>query len=416
MDLRAEAMEIIENSIKEVLPDFAVKKALENKEFIGKIVVVAIGKAAYNMAKASKEILGDKIYKGIIITKYDHAKGNIDGFEIIEAAHPVPDKNAIVGSQKAIKMVESLTENDTVVFLVSGGGSSLFELPLNDISLEEIMQLTNDLLACGADIVEINTIRKHLSAVKGGRFAKFCAPAKVFSIVLSDVIGDRLDSIASGPCHPDGSTSLEALAILQKYNIKVSKKILDTLEIETPKELLGVETKITGSVTKLCEAVARVSESIGYNPYILSSTLECEAKEAGKFIASLVKEVRQNNGKYFNLPCAIIIGGETTVRLQGNGVGGRNQEIALASAVSLKNEKDFILFSLGSDGTDGPTDAAGGIIDGKTYERIFEETGVLAEVFLDNNDSYNALKASKDLIITGSTGTNVNDVIVALIK
>ena len=414
-NMREDALKIINDSIESVLPEASVMKALENKKFDGNIVVVAIGKAAWNMADATKKAIGDSITKGIIVTKYDHSKGPIDGFEIIEAGHPVPDENSVIGATKVLELVNNLTENDNVIFLISGGGSAIFEKPMEGVSLENIMDITNQLLGCGADIVEINTIRKHLSAVKGGKFAYQCGKAQIYAIVLSDVLGDRLDSIASGPAYPDSSTSQEAFNIIERYKLEVCEDIRKVLSIETPKVVKNCETVITGSVTALCEAAAKSAEELGYKPVILTSTLDCEAKDAGKFIASLAREIKTGKHPFITPPCAVIAGGETVVKLRGKGKGGRNQELALSAALGIKGLEDVVIFSIGSDGTDGPTDAAGGMVDGFSVDRI-KQSMVEPEVYLDNNDSYNALKFSGDLIITGSTGTNVNDVVVLLCK
>jgi len=415
--IREDAFKIIDNSIKAVLPEASVIKALENKQFNGDIVVIAIGKAAWNMANATNEALGDSITKGIVVTKYDHAKGPIEGFEIVEAGHPVPDENSVIGATKALDLVKDLTENDNVILLISGGGSAIFEKPMDGVTLEDIMDITNQLLSSGADIIEINTIRKHLSAVKGGKFAYQCGKAQIYSIVLSDVLGDRLDSIASGPAYPDSSTSQEAISIVERYKIRISDSVREVLNIETPKKVENCETVVTGSVSALCEATARSAEELGYNPFILTSTLDCEAKDAGRYMAAIAREIKdkRRQGAFMKPPCAIIAGGETVVRVSGKGKGGRNQELALAAAMGIKGIEDVVIFSIGSDGTDGPTDAAGGIVDGDTINRI-KSNKIEPEVYLDNNDSYNALKASGDLIITGSTGTNVNDVVVILCK
>lgn len=415
--LKEDAIVIIEESIKAVLPEASVIKALDKKNFTGKVVVIAVGKAAWNMANATKNTLGNRISKGVVVTKYGHSKGEIEGFEIIEAGHPIPDENSIKGAEKALDLVKNLTANDNIIFLISGGGSALFEKPMNGVTLEDIMDITNQLLCCGADIVEINTIRKHLSEVKGGRFAHKCGQANIYAIVLSDVIGDRLDSIASGPAYPDYSTSKEALSIIDYYELNVCDHIIQTLNIETPKKVDNCETVIMGSVSELCKAAAMNAKKLGYKPLIISTTLDCEAKEAGKFIGAIAREIKQNNNNKDspNPPCAIIAGGETIVRIVGNGKGGRNQELALSAAIAIEGLEDVTVFSIGSDGTDGPTDAAGGIVDGETSARI-RDSKIPPEVYLDNNDSYNALKTSGDLIILGSTGTNVNDLIVLLCK
>lgn len=414
LTLREDASIIIKESINAVLPEAAVIKALEKKEFSGNVVVIAIGKAAWNMANATKSALGDRISRGLVLTKYEHSRGAIEGFEIIEAGHPIPDENSVKGASRALELVSNLTEADHVIFLISGGGSALFEKPMHGVTLEGLMDITDQLLSCGAGIVEINTIRKHLSAVKGGRFALECGKANIYSIVLSDVIGDRLDSIASGPAYPDSSTSQEALKFADKYKLQISDDLREALSIETPKIVNNCETVITGSVSALCKAAAETAEKLGYTPMLISTTLDCEAKEAGRFISAMAREIIQGKS-CFKPPCAIILGGETVVRIVGGGKGGRNQELALSAAMGIEDLEDIIVFSIGSDGTDGPTDAAGGIVDGTTVHRM-RACNILPEVYLDNNDSYTALMASGDLVITGSTGTNVNDLIVLLCK
>ena len=409
MGLRQDADLIIKSAIKAVLPDEAVKMAFTDKEFgTGRVYLVAAGKAAWQMAKAASDTMGDKIEAGVVVTKYDHVKGDIPKVTCYEAGHPVPDENSFIGTQAAIELVSDLSEEDTVLFLLSGGGSALFEKPL--IPGEELADITKQLLACGADIVEINTIRKRLSAVKGGRFAKICEPARVYSIVLSDIIGDPLDMIASGPAYPDSSTSKQAISIAKKYDLKLTDMQWDLLAQETPKTLQNVTTNITGSVRNLCNAAADSCRELGYKPVILTDMLTCEAREAGSFLASIAKS-NQNVSE----SVAYIAGGETVVHLTGTGKGGRNQELALAAADGLADCVDTAIFSVGSDGTDGPTDAAGGYADTKTKERLSKECINIFEV-LQNNDAYNALKITDGLIITGATGTNVNDVAVLLIK
>ena len=415
--LRDDAMSIIHESIKAVLPDAAVARALNNKEITTDVVLVAIGKASWNMAKAAKETLGSKVKRGIVITKYHHSGGPIESCDIIEAGHPLPDKNSVLGATKVLEMVSRLTPDDHVVFLISGGGSSLFEKPLDGVSLEDITDLTNQLLGCGADIVEMNTIRKHLSAVKGGRFAQQCNGAKIYTVVLSDVVGDKLDAIASGPASPDGTTSADALQILKKYNIPVGNHLVEALGKETPKTIENCETVVTGNVAALCQAAAKSAEKFGYSSIMLSTSVDCEAKEMGRILASKVKELKTGVNSEFSPkpPCAIIYGGETVVRLTGNGKGGRNQEVALAAALGIEGIEDVVVFSFGSDGTDGPTDAAGGMVDGLTSARI-RAGSIVPQESLANNDSYHALKVSGDLIVTGPTGTNVNDLMVVLCK
>ncbi|MDO5100941.1 MAG: glycerate kinase [Eubacteriales bacterium] len=405
--LREIADHIIDEAIRAVLPDAAVKRALAGKSYPGKVILVAVGKAAWQMAKAAEECLGDRIDKGVVVTKYDHVKEEIPHCTCIEAGHPVPDENSFLGTQAAIDAVTGLSAEDTVLFLVSGGGSALFEKPL--ISGEELSDITNRLLACGADIVEMNTVRKRLSAVKGGKFAKLCEPAKVHAIVLSDILGDPLDMIASGPACPDTSTGEEAKKIIEKYNIKLSDQAMALMELETPKELSNVTTEINGSVKELCLAAARACEGYGYEPVILTDQLCCQAKEAGSFLASIARTHIGDGRKL-----AFIAGGETVVYLTGRGKGGRNQEIALAASAGIADIGPVAVFSVGSDGTDGPTDAAGGYVDAKTHA-AFQALGIDEYEILKENDAYNALEKVGGLIKTGPTGTNVNDVAVVLI-
>lgn len=414
MPMKTDAERIIKTALAAVLPDAAVKRALNRHEIVGDCYVIAIGKAAYRMAAAANEVLADKVKAGIIITKYGHGGEPLSGFEQVEAGHPVPDENALIGAGKALALVKGLTARDTVVFLVSGGGSALFEEPLPGIKLVDIADVTEQLLSCGADIVEMNTIRKHLSGVKGGRFAGACAPARVLNIVLSDVLGDSLDSIASGPTYPDSSTSVQALAIVGKYGLKISDEVRTALQLETPKALDNVTTEITGNVRILCQAAARAAKDLGYQPLLLTTTLCCEARDAGCMVGSMVAEVRES-GNPLKAPCALILGGETLVRIRGAGKGGRNQELALAAAIRIDGMEDAVIFSVGSDGTDGPTDAAGGIVDGDFVRRC-KAAGHDPGRYLDNNDSYTLLQAMDALVMTGPTGTNVNDLVVALVR
>ncbi len=406
--LRAHADEIIKASIHAVQPDEAVSRALADNQFSGRVLLVSAGKAAWQMAKAAYDCLGNRIDSGVVVTKYDHVMGPISNFECYEAGHPVPDENSFKGTQAAIDLVSDLTAEDTVLFLLSGGGSALFEVPL--IPGEELQDITGQLLACGADIMEMNTIRKRLSKVKGGRFAQICAPAQVFSIVLSDILGDPLDMIASGPAYPDSSTCEQAQQIAEKYKLNLSDRVRELLKQETPKTLNNVTTQITGSVRELCAAAASTAVSLGYEPVLLTDCLCCEAREAGSFLASVLK-THSGSGK----DIAFIAGGETVVHLTGTGMGGRNQELALSAAMGLDGADNMAVFSVGSDGTDGPTDAAGGYADGDTAKEL-RAKGLDIYAVLQNNDAYNALKAVDCLIFTGPTGTNVNDVAVALLR
>lgn len=408
MTLREDAEAILRASIHAVLPDAAVRTALQGKKFAGgRVRMVAAGKAAWQMADTAAEILGDTLDGGIVITKYHHVKGEIPGVTCFEAGHPVPDENSFRATRAALALVKDLTEADTVVFLLSGGGSALFEEPL--ITGEELADITGQLLESGADIVEMNTIRKRLSAVKGGRFAKICAPARIYSIILSDVLGDPLDMIASGPAYPDFSTSAQAQALAHKYRLRLSEKAWTLLAEETPKELSNVETHVTGSVKNLCAAAVESCRRLGYQPFLLTDALSCEAREAGAFLAAIAKTHRASGKRL-----AFIAGGETVVHLTGAGKGGRNQELALAAAEGIAGLSGVAVFSVGSDGTDGPTDAAGGYVDGNT-KAILQKKGISIYDILQEHNAYYALQESGGLVITGATGTNVNDVAVVLL-
>lgn len=409
MSVRSDAHTIIRAALEACRPDTAVRRALEEYDIpCSGVYLVAIGKAAWQMASCAAEVLGPKLNSGVVITKYGHSMGPIPRCTIWEGGHPVPDENSFQGTQAAMELVKGLGQEDVVIFLVSGGGSSLFEKPL--VSGEEIADITKVMLACGANIVEINTIRKRLSAVKGGRFAQLCAPAKVFAIVLSDILGDPLDMIASGPAYPDRSTCSQAKEIAAKYQLPLSFQARQLLEQETPKDLPNVETVITGSVRELCAAAAASCQSLGYKPFILTDCLCCEAREAGSFLASIVKS-HQNTKESL----AFLAGGETVVHLTGNGLGGRNQELALAAAPGIAGMKHTVIFSISSDGTDGPTDAGGGLVDGETLEKL-HDAGLSVHDVLTRNDAYHALEVVNGLLHTGPTGTNVNDVAVALIQ
>ena len=271
--LREDCDRIVRESIRQVQPDAAVRRALEGKTFGGgRLLVVSVGKAAWSMAKAAAEILGGRMDGGIVITKYGHSRGAIPPLSIREAGHPVPDENSFSATREALRITEDLRPEDTVVFLLSGGGSALFESPL--IEAEELRNITGQLLASGADIVEINTVRKRLSAVKGGRFAGHCAPARVYGIVLSDIIGDPLDMIASGPAYPDGSTCADALAVAEKYRLRLSERAKECLRTETPKTLSNADLNVTGSVRELCAAAAAFCRELGYEPLVLTDCLK----------------------------------------------------------------------------------------------------------------------------------------------
>lgn len=409
MKLRNDCDQIVRQAIAAVQPDAAVRRALKEMTLSqGRLVLVSVGKAAWSMARAAYDCVGQRLSGGIVITKHGHAQGPIGSLLIREAGHPVPDQDTFSATEEALALTQDLTAEDTVLFLLSGGGSALFEAPL--VQQDELQKITQSLLACGADIVEMNTIRKRLSAVKGGRFAQHCAPARVCSIVLSDIIGDPLDMIASGPAYPDSSTCADARSIADKYALPLSAEAARCLEVETPKSLDNVHTVITGSVRELCSAAAAACRELGYEPVVLTDSLTCEAREAGSFLAAIARS-HQNTDRSL----AFLAGGETVVHLTGSGKGGRNQELALSAAEGIAGLAGTAVFSVGSDGTDGPTDAAGGYVDGGTRDMLAGQ-GVRIYDVLKENDAYHALSACDGLILTGATGTNVNDVAVLLIR
>lgn len=334
-----------DNAVKEVLEQISLGKNLQN------IILISIGKVAYKMAKVAKNNLKNRIKSGIVITKYDHSEGPIEGIEIYEAAHPISDENTIKASKKVLELTNNLTKNDIVLFLLSGGGSALFEIPANGLLLKLIQDINLKLLKSSASIVEINTVRKHLSKVKGGRFAQYVSPAKIISLVLSDVIGDNLKIIASATAYPDSTTSEDAIMILKKYGIKINEKILSILRNETPKNLDNVENYIIGNLTRVCDSAKRFFKDAGYNTMILTTSICCEAKEAGRFFSSIAKEIILNN-RPLSKPAAIISGGETVVNVKGKGKSGRNQELALSFAIEIEGLEKITLLSFGTDGTD----------------------------------------------------------------
>lgn len=408
MSMREDASGIIQSSISSVLPGQNVKKILTETDFgSSRIIVLSIGKAAYTMAKAAEDVLGNRIGAGLVVTKYGHAKDLLPHFEIMEAGHPLPDENSFRAADRAIKLVRDLRSEDRVLFLLSGGASSLFEKPV--IPKDDYVKVMDGLLKSGADIAELNTVRKHLSFVKGGRLAALAFPAHVDTVILSDVIGNDLSNVGSGPTYPDASTGEQAFAILEKYRIGTNGDILEMLMNDTPKNLNNTSYYRIGDVGMLLGAAKAKAEELGYQTVLLTDCLTCEAREAGSFLASIARTFAGTASKI-----AFIAGGETVVHVKGKGKGGRNQEMALAAAEGIAGLDNVCFFSVGSDGTDGPTDAAGGIVDGKTKQAL-EKAGFDIFRTLENNDAYRALHAAGALVMTGPTGTNVNDLSVLLI-
>lgn len=406
-ELRRHAEQIYTAAIRRALPDVAVKETLKGfRPGPGRTVLISVGKAAWRMASAALEAVA--VDGGLVVTKYGHSQGTLPGLEILEAGHPVADAASFAAAERALALVRDLGKEDAVLFLLSGGGSALFES--SELSLGEFQDVNRQLLACGADIRAVNLVRKRLSNVKGGRFGAACAPARVFAVVLSDVLGDRLDTIASGPAAVDGSTLEETLAAVEKYDLKLSPKARLLLERPLPAALPHVESHICGSVSQLCRTAAEICRSLGYEARVLTDRAEGEARGTGEALArALLRERAEGR------PVALILGGETVVRLTGKGKGGRNQELALAAAPILAGTEGTALFSVGSDGTDGPTDAAGGYVDGGTRDRL-RRLGIEIPAVLAENDSYHALEKAGGLIVTGPTGTNVNDLSVGLYR
>ena len=405
--LKSHAVQIYEHAIAENMPNSAVEKALQGAKLSGKVVLVSIGKAGWEMAKTAYEILGNKIDSGIVITKYDHSKGSIGKLEICEAGHPVVDFNGICATKRAIEITSGLTKEDTVLFLVSGGGSALFESVY--CSLEKMQELTKALLHSGATINEMNAVRKHVSNVKGGKFARLVYPASIYAIVLSDVVGDDLSTIASGPATADTTTVEDCLGILKKYGISLDEEMLEIIKNETPKNVENATHLISGSVSQLVKSGVAKAKELGYDTIVVDDGVVCDASKIAEQIGKIAYENRDTR-----TPLAIFFGGEVTIKVKGNGKGGRNQELALMCAEKIKEYDNMAVFCVGSDGTDGPTDAAGGYVDGNTYEKI-AKSGKSTEEYLKNNDSYNALSLSNGLIFTGATGTNVNDLYALII-
>ena len=405
MNLYADAQTILREAIAAVQPEAAVTRALAQlPPCHGRRILVAVGKAACPMASAALQALDWHVHAGIVITKHGHGVPLPAPLQVLEAGHPVPDAATYAATAQALALTANLTPADQVLFLLSGGGSALFEQPL--LPPQELTDVTQQLLACGAAIAQVNTIRKRLSAVKGGRFALHCAPAQVWSVVLSDVLGDRLDMIASGPACPDRSTAEEALEIVNRYALRLSPQALACLRRPTPSALPNAQSIVTGSVRQLVDAAARTCRRLGYDVEILTDCLQSEARDAGRWLA---REALVRSG-----PRALLAGGETVVHVMGPGLGGRNQELALSAAAQIAGQRALAIFSFGSDGTDGPTDAAGGYVDGQTQAALARQ-GISIPDVLARNDAYHALEACGGLIKTGPTGTNVNDLSVALL-
>jgi hydroxypyruvate reductase len=390
-----------------------------------KIVLVGTGKASSSMALAIEELFGDRMTKGVITTKYGHLLP-LKQTQIIEAGHPIPDRKGYEGARKIQRLLKESGPNDLVIFLLSGGGSALLPFPADGIELKEKQEVTQLLLDSGADIKEINTVRKHISWMKGGWVAKWAYPSTVIALILSDVVGDQLDVIGSGPTVPDPSTFEEAWEILKKYGLlnEIAPSIRKHLQSgregkveETPKPGEAAFEKVSniliGSNILALREAKKEAESLGFNTLILSSSIEGETREASRFHTAVAKEVISSRNP-IPRPACILSGGETTVTIKGKGLGGRNQEFVLAGALEISGVEKVVLLSGGTDGTDGPTDASGALADHTTVHRA-KTMGLNPKAHLENNDAYPFFQKLGDLLITGPTHTNVMDVRIILV-
>jgi len=400
-----------------------------------RILVVGGGKAGAPMAAAIAEILGDRLTGGTVLVKHEHTLDDPTATgpcQIIEAGHPIPDQAGLQGARQIASLLQTTTARDLVLCLISGGGSALMTAPVDGISLADLQALTQILLACGATINEINTIRKHISQLKGGQLARLVSPGTVISLILSDVVGDPPDVIASGPTVPDSTTFDDAWAVLTRYgvldDIPASVKAHFSAGLngdipDTPKRgdpiFDRVQNVIIGSNRLAARAAMEKAAQLGFDTILLTTFIEGEAREVGRIAAGLAKGVIRNEtmhpaGKRLTKPACLIFGGETTVTLQGNGKGGRNQEMALAAALALAGREEVLVACLATDGTDGPTDAAGAFADGATIARA-TTLNLDAAAYLVNNDAYHFFEPLGDLIMTGPNRTNVNDLTLILV-
>jgi glycerate 2-kinase len=427
--VRENLQEIFDAGLTAADPQRAVRRELKHEDgaiLVGekrfeprRVFLLAAGKAAGAMAKAAEELLGEKISGGLVVTKDGHDPGP-DSFETVFASHPEPDERSVEAARRVQELAESLGEEDLLLALISGGASALLADPAAPIELADLKKLTSDLLKSGADIGEINTVRKHVSVLKGGGLTRLAHPAPTIALLLSDVVGDEPSSIASGPTAPDSTTLDNTRRVLVRYGIEPPDSVADHLHIaeETPASddpiFENAVNRICGGGRHAAEAAAKKAGELGYAPLLLTTTLTGDALGAASMYAAIIREVLAS-GNPIAPPCAIVSGGEATVTVRGSGTGGPNQEFVLALAVELDGVEGWTAFSSDTDGNDGSTDAAGGIVDGKTAQRI-RDAGVDPEGSLADNDSYVALEAGEALVFTGPTGTNVNDLRVVLIS
>ncbi len=393
---------------------------------VDRVWVVGAGKASAQMAKGVERLLGKRVAGGAVVVKYGHG-ASLKRVQLYEAGHPVPDEAGVEGAAVVASVAEQAGKNDLVLALISGGASALLVSPAEGLTLADKQECTRLLLASGANIHEINAVRKHLSALKGGQLARAASPARVWALLLSDVIGDDLDVIGSGPCAPDASTFADALAVLERYGIvdsvpsavreRLERGIAQQLE-ETPKAedrlFRRVRNVVVGSNTLAVEAAAAAARALGYRPVVLTTRLDGEAREQARMLVSIAREA-QASGRPAKPPICLLAGGETVVTLRGQGTGGRNQEFALAAALALEGSRGITVLAAGTDGTDGPTDAAGAVADGDTVRKA-NELGFSAAAVLAENNSYPLFQATGEAVMTGPTGTNVMDLYAALVR
>lgn len=437
---RASAHTIFHAALRAADPRQAMHRAMQrdgarlrvqNREYdlarMSNVFVIGFGKASATMARAAEEILGDFLTRGWVTVKYGHTVPlATNKIHLHEAGHPLLDENSLEGTRQILEIVDSATENDLIIALVSGGGSALLELPVPSVSLADLRAMTDALLRCGATINEINTLRKHISQVKGGQLARRARRAHLIALILSDVLGSPLDTIASGPTAPDSTTFADALTVIERYDLRahIPPSILAHIERgargeipDTPKVgdpiFARVQNAVIADLTMACDAAVRQAQELGYNTLLLTSFVQGEAREFAKFLAAIAREIVTSNRPVAK-PACIVCGGETTVTLRGNGKGGRNQEIALAAAIEIAGMPRVVVLSGGTDGTDGPTDAAGALAESDTIARA-TRLGLDARAYLANNDAYHFFQPLGDLLMTGPTGTNVGDVTVMIV-
>jgi len=437
--LRSDVCDIFEAGLRAVDPEKAIYNSLRLEAGallfeggsldlgkIDRIFVIGGGKAGGLMAKAVENLLGDRISSGVInVLEGTEDAISLDRICLNGASHPVPSQSGVKGVKQMLELTERLSEDDIVITLISGGGSALMPLPMEGISLDDLQDVTGKLLRSGATINELNAVRKHLSGFKGGRLARHCSPAYVLSLILSDVINDPLDTIASGPTAPDDSTYVDAFGVLEKYGFfdEMPEQVKSCIRAgikgelpETPKRgdivFNHVYNVLVANNSIAAKAAKRKAEDLGYNSMVLSTSIEGEARQVGVYVSDIAKEIIKDDRPQ-RKPAAIILGGETTVTVKGSGTGGRNLELALSASLSL-DCISCLIATLGTDGIDGPTEAAGAFIDGTTLKRA-DQKELDPVMYLENNDSYSFFREIGDIIITGPTGTNVNDLALILV-